>query len=115
MKPSKTEAIDRSPLSWMPKSVWGPIKWAELHARAMANLPMEGEDKWFEQFIAGLPCPKCRAHFEKFVAAHPPVFHSRIQFLLWTISAHNHVNTCTGKRTLGLDEAIRIHMHDPDP
>jgi hypothetical protein len=28
------KAIDESSLAWMPKSVWGPIKWKELHVRA---------------------------------------------------------------------------------
>jgi Asfivirus FAD-linked sulfhydryl oxidase len=107
-------AIDKSALAWAPKNVWGPIKWRELHARAMANLPMEGEEKWFESFIQGLPCPKCRHHFEDFVRVHPPVFHSRMEFFIWTVEAHNAVNAATGKRSIGLGEAIEIHRFTPD-
>src|SRR4029453_18823841 len=104
--PKNTEAIDKSSLAWMPKSVWGPIKWRELHTRAMVDLPMTDKAKWFQSFIAGLHCPKFLHHFECFVAVNPPVFTSRMEFLLWTISAHNAVNQATGKRSLGISEAI---------
>ena len=103
------DAIDHRSLEWMPKSVWGPIKWKELHCRALLALPMQGEDRWFSAFVEGLPCPKCREHFEAFVHHHPPNFVSRALFFEWTVNAHNYVNVANGKRELSLDEALEAH------
>ena len=58
------KAIDHRSLEWMPKDVWGPIKWRELHARALSNLPMAGEEEWFVAYVEGLPCARCRRHFD---------------------------------------------------
>jgi Erv1 / Alr family len=103
------EAIDKSALAWMPKSVWGAIKWRELHARGLIDLPMDGEKKWFEDFVAGLPCPKCRHHFEEYVRLVPPDFSSRVAFFAWGIDAHNFVNAATKKRLMSMEEAYRLH------
>lgn len=108
MKTTK-DAIDKSPLAWMPKSAWGKIKWSELHSRAFLDLPMDGEEIWFRNFIEGLPCPKCRKHFEEFVKIHPPDFSSRTAFFVWTVAAHNAVNEATKKRLVTLDEAYKMH------
>jgi hypothetical protein len=103
------QAIDHKSLEWMPKSVWGPIKWKELHCRALAPLPMDGEEKWFEAYMQGLPCAKCRTHFEEFIKQNPPDFHSRERFFKWTVRAHNHVNRAHNKPTLKTEEALRLH------
>src|SRR4030095_16034680 len=52
--------------------VWGPIKWKELHTRGLIDLSMDEEQKWFETYVEGLPCPKCRSQFQAFLADHPP-------------------------------------------
>lgn len=103
------KAINQSSLEWMPKSVWGPIKWKELHTRALTPLPLDQEPEWFRSFVAGLPCPKCRNHFEEFVARNPPDFSSRRSFFAWTVCAHNHVNQATGKSIMGHYEAWMEH------
>jgi hypothetical protein len=108
------DAIDRSTLAWMPKSVWGPIKWKELHARALADLPMEGEEEWFKDFVDGLPCPKCRHHFEEFVRIVPPNFSSRVAFFVWSVTAHNFVNEATKKRPMTIDQAYWAHAYLKD-
>jgi hypothetical protein len=110
-----TDAIDKSSLAWMPKSIWGPIKWKELHTRALANLPMDGEEKWFKEFIEGLPCPMCRGHFDEYVKDHPPIFTSRTAFFKWSVDAHNSVNHRNDKRIMPLGEALDIHQYTPDP
>ena len=104
-------AIDYRSLEWMPKSVWGPIKWRELHCRALVDLPMDDEQEWFRNFREGLPCAKCRVHFEDYIAHHPPDFSSREKFFQWTVDAHNHVNQHTGKKIVSLDEAHKIHEY----
>lgn len=93
----------------MPKSVWGPIKWKELHTRALMNKDMEGEAEWFKAFVVSVPCPKCQKHFEEFVKAIPPDFSSRVAFFAWTVAAHNYVNGATNKRSITLDEAYQTH------
>jgi hypothetical protein len=103
------QSINRASLDWMPKSVWGPIKWKELHYRGLVELPMEEEDEWFFAFREGLPCPKCRQHFDDFVKRNPPDFRSRKRFFAWTVTAHNHVNRALGKSTLTLRQARALH------
>lgn len=98
--------IPEHPLQWMPKSVWGPIKWKELHARALAHLPMDGEREWFDAFVESIPCPKCQAHFEIFLKDNPPVLDSRPAFFRWTVAAHNWVRRSQHKPELTLAEAL---------
>ena len=109
------EAINEEGLEWMPKSVWGPIKWKELHTRALLDRPMHGEDRWFAAYIDGLPCPKCRAHFEEFLGQSPPDFRSRSDFFAWTVAAHNFVNNALSRRALTVEEAFQEHQFKPDP
>lgn len=103
------QSIDKSALNWMPKQIWGPIKWKELHVRALADLPMTGEAEWFAAFKAGLPCPKCREHFEQYCLDYPPDFRSRAGFFIWTVNAHNHVNCATGKAEWSVTNAYAFH------
>lgn len=107
-------AIETHSLDWMPKAVWGPIKWRELHCRALTNLPMEKEKQWFEQFLKGLPCPKCRNHFGKFLEDKPPQFGRREDFFAWTIDAHNYVNQELGKPLVSLEDAKDIYRCEED-
>jgi len=103
------ETINYRSLEWMPKSVWGPIKWKELHWRALITLPIEEEKAWFDAFMESLPCAKCRLHFAEFVGSQPPDFRSRERFFDWTVRAHNHVNQATGKAVLTMEEARLEH------
>jgi hypothetical protein len=107
--PVPTAAIAESSLEWMPKSVWGPIKWKELHTRALAPLPLDQEEAWFAHYLEGLPCPKCREHFQQFMAWRPPPLDSRAAFFAWTVQAHNYVNRATGKPEFTVAEARRLH------
>lgn len=110
----RDESIDKASLEWMPKNVWGPIKWRELHARGLCKLSMRGENKWFKDFIRGLPCPDCRHHFEAFVRRHPPVFTSRRAFFSWTVKAHNCVNRATGKPVISVAKARALHFFEEE-
>ena len=103
-------AIPEHPLAWMPKSVWAPMKWKELHCRALAYLPMDGEKKWFDSFVKSLPCPDCQSHFELIVKQNPPDFTSRPAFFEWTVLIHNKVNQALGKNTLDIEQALVQHF-----
>jgi hypothetical protein len=107
------ESINSSSLEWMPKEVWGPIKWRELHYRGLIKLPMDDEWDWFNSFRKGLPCPKCRKHFEMFVQKNPPDLSSRPKFFAWTVAAHNHVNEALHKKTVSVEKARRLHHLPP--
>jgi hypothetical protein len=109
------KSINAHSLDWMPRSVWGPIKWKELHVRALSPFPMSEEAQWFDAFLAGLPCPKCREHFKGFLEQTPPDFTSREAFFNWTVQAHNFVNEATGKPLLDVDEARSLHVCEFDP
>ena len=106
---NKPEAITESSLEWMPKSVWGPIKWKELHSRGLCSLSMEHESDWFDAFLRGLPCPDCRRHFEEFLGRSPPVFSDRQAFFEWTVAAHNFVNRRVGKPEITIEAARFLH------
>jgi hypothetical protein len=110
----QSQAINHQCLDWMPKAVWGPIKWKELHTRALVELPMQGEEEWFAAFVDGLPCPECRAHFEEFLRRTPPDFRSRRNFFRWTVLAHNAVNQALSKPSWTVGAARREHYCPPD-
>lgn len=93
----------------MPKSVWGPIKWTELHCRGLLHLGMEGEQKWFESFVKSIPCPKCQHHFESYIQQHPPVFETRRAFFMWTVDAHNFVNRALEKPQINFMDAVGLY------
>lgn len=103
------KSIPEHPLQWMPKALWGEIKWRELHARALAYLPMDNEKEWFDSFVQSIPCPKCQAHFELFLKDNPPDFSSRPAFFRWTVSAHSYVNSSLGKTEYTIEQALVAH------
>jgi hypothetical protein len=107
-------SINRASLDWMPKNVWGPIKWKELHYRGLIDLPMDDEKEWFDNFCEALPCPHCREHFAAFVKKKAPDLTSRENFFAWTVAAHNAVNQATGKAQLSVDEARQLHWVEPE-
>lgn len=104
-----SKAIPQHPLEWMPKAIWGPLKWRELHCRALVYLSMDHESEWIKSFIESIPCPKCRHHFDSFILVSPPVLTSRPAFFRWTIEAHNFVNRALEKKELDLDQALVLY------
>lgn len=101
-----SKAIPEHPLAWMPKSVWGPLKWKELHTRALAYLPMEGEKEWFDSFVKSIPCQHCQKHFQLFVEKNPPDFTDRVAYFKWTVAAHNYVNRSNNKEEWSIVKAV---------
>jgi len=88
-------------------AIWGPGKWAELHARPDA-LPADffqqakldrqrAETAWLEKYRASLPCDQCRADFDGLLAELPPVYDDREAYFTWTVGLHNVVNRRLGK------------------
>jgi hypothetical protein len=101
-----SDPINTASLEWMPKQVWGPIKWKELHTRALIPLSPDELKDWFGGFMASLPCEECRTHFNQWVLDNPPDF---TKFFAWTVAAHNEVNEKTGKPSVSEEEARIIH------
>lgn len=97
-----------------PRRSGGPIKWKELHCRALAEFSAEKEDQWFWKFLEGLPCLRCRNHFETFLRDRPPTFGNHEQFFAWTVDAHNYVNRELGKKEVSLKEAYDFHRCEKD-
>jgi Erv1 / Alr family len=75
---------------------------------------MDQEAEWFAAFLKGLPCPKCRHHFEAFLNKNPTDFTSRPAFFAWTVRAHNFVNQSNGRPELLVDEALRLHQFEEE-
>jgi hypothetical protein len=102
--------IPEASLAWLPKSIWGPMKWQELHCRGlMHEKDMTGESEWFKLFVESIPCPKCQLHFESYIQQFPPVFTTRQLFFKWTVDAHNFVNRALKKSELSLFDAVVLH------
>lgn len=112
----KNKAISESSLAWLPKSIWGPLLWRQLHCRALSYLPMKGEQEWFNAFIQSIPCPHCQKHFQLFVEQNPPDFKDRPSFFRWTVLAHNYVNKAKDKKEVDLATALGYYvaMFDED-
>lgn len=106
----QTKSFSASSISWMKKAVWGPLKWKELHFRAISRLPIDDEKEWFDSFVEGVPCPECKEHFNKFIEDHPPNFTSRESMFEWTVEAHNYVNYMTGKQWMSSIEAAKLYV-----
>jgi hypothetical protein len=115
------------PLAWAPKSVWGPMKWRELHCRALAYINLtnsyddpdsemvitEAEVTWINVFIESIPCPKCRHHFDSYMQQNPllkgePI--TRPEYFRWTVDAHNFVNRALQKPEIDYRGALLLHM-----
>lgn len=113
-----SKPIPKRSLDWMPKTVWGPMKWRELHCRALSYLPMKGEAEWLDKFVESIPCPKCQKHFEIFVKDNPPFFPDgvtsyrtldRPAFFRWTVDAHNFVNRALSRPEISYLDALTLY------
>jgi hypothetical protein len=116
------------PLAWAAKTVWGPMKWRELHCRALAyiNLTNLYDDRdsemvitgdeviWIHAFMESIPCPNCRHHFDSYMKQNPLLKEgenlTRPEYFRWTVDAHNFVNRALQKPELTYREALLLHM-----
>ena len=63
-------------------------------------------ERFYRSLAYVLPCPICSVHYMDFMKNNPPVFHSRMEALRWTIKAHNHTNIVTGAKVLTEAEGL---------
>lgn len=116
----KTQPIPEGSLAWMPKTAWGPMKWKELHLRALAYINLTRKDdglvvtsaetKWFNAFVESIPCPLCQHHFQSYLQQNPlPEEMTRPQYFRWTVDAHNYVNRSLRKPELTIPEALALY------
>ncbi len=75
-------------------AIIGPKLWAKMYARALTPAAdrVHTDSVFLANIRAGLPCGPCRAHFNAYVAAHPPE-----PFTFgWVAAFHNAVNAIRG-------------------
>lgn len=87
------------------KKVWGPLKWAELHRRALA-VGNVNDSEWLHGFVQSLPCGECKLHFAQNIQQNPPVFR---HYFDWTVGIHNIVNVMLGKPVMTVDVALKLY------
>ena len=94
------------------RDCWGRAGWTFLHAITMsyAEAPTVCEQEAMRQFFGSvapiLPCPRCREHFSRALAADPPQVGSRRALVAWLVGIHNAVNRRLKKRELTVDEGL---------
>ena len=67
----------------------------------MPTQPDDAFSRRLENFIMDLsilfPCEECASHFREYLAKHPPITSSRIEFETWLCAFHNAVNKFLNK------------------
>ena len=96
----------------MGTKLWGPDTWYVIHiiADSSPDSFTREQTSQYERFYRSLayvlPCPICSVHYMDFMKNNPPVFHSRMEALRWTVKAHNHTNLITGAKVLTESEGL---------
>jgi len=96
----------------MGTKLWGPDTWYVIHiiADSSPDSFTREQTSQYERFYRSLayvlPCPICSVHYMDFMKNNPPVFHSRMEALRWTVHAHNHANKVTGAKILSDQEGL---------
>ena len=96
----------------MGTKLWGPDTWYVIHiiADSSPDIFTREQTAQYERFYRSLsyvlPCPICSVHYMDFMKNNPPVFHSRMEALRWTVRAHNHTNGITGAKILTEAEGL---------
>jgi hypothetical protein len=96
------QAIVHAP-TWL-RGVPGPMLWAALHRRALAQGKREADAAWLAGFRQILPCGECRQHWDGMLTATPPVWG---EYFAWTVARHNEVNRRLRKAEMGLEQALQ--------
>jgi hypothetical protein len=97
----------------MGTKIWGPDTWYVIHiiADSAPDTFTPHQTSQYERFYRSLayvlPCPICSVHFMDFMSKDPPVFHTRMEALRWTIRAHNHTNKITNAPILTEEEGLK--------
>jgi hypothetical protein len=96
----------------MGTKLWGPDTWYVIHiiADSSPDTFTREQTAQYERFYRSLayvlPCPICSVHYMDFMKNDPPIFHSRMEALRWTVRAHNSANVVTGARVFTDDEGL---------
>jgi hypothetical protein len=95
-------------------NIWGRPAWFIFHLITYTypeNPTLQDRENYqmfFQSFGRVLPCPVCRANFERHYRAMPltqEILDNRNSLVRWGIDMHNMVNQELGKRMLGHQEA----------
>ncbi len=92
--------------------------WRELHEFAFVATDEQwaGREQWFEDWLSRVPqfgC-NCQLHFRDLIRVRPPDFSARLAFFLWTVDAHNLVNSMLGKTQMPAEDALRLYERNTD-
>lgn len=97
----------------MNQNVWGKCAWVLIHSIAV-NYPenpspseKESTINFFMSLGDVLPCQYCRQHYKENLKYLPIKADSKMELVWWTIDLHNKVNSITGKKILGREEALQ--------
>lgn len=91
-----------TPAAMPDPKVWGPKRWAELHAFALTATPGELAE-YLKYFRVRVPCGTCRGHLTAFLRANPPG--QAPDPFAWSVDLHNTVNAKIGKPTITVEQA----------
>jgi hypothetical protein len=102
----------------VPKSEWGPPKWAWLHRTTISYpaAPTPGVARATHRriwaFVSRLPCAVCRDHAIRYLQRHPPDLASTDALQTWAWRFHNAVNARLGKQLVSFDEYRVLYADD---
>lgn len=81
----------------------GPLRWAELHHRALHNPAGVDDSVWLAAFSRTLPCGDCSLHWLQMMGRTPPDW---ANYFAWTVARHNEVNARLKKPLPTIEEAL---------
>ena len=90
----------------------GPGTWRSIHSMALScetNEDVRIFDKFIRSIARKLRCEKCAIHFLQYIDSHPIIGLSPGEIFIWTITAHNSVNSRLGKPTYNIEDARRLY------
>ena len=91
-------------------ALWGPLGWMTLHSVSI-NYPDSPSDaerqicsRFLDLFTETITCHICKSHFQRMLQTyrvlHPDYLHSKQNFFLFAVRAHNTVNRRLDKPTV---------------
>lgn len=98
--------------------------WFNLHYFAhnyYPDVPSDTDTQQVRQLIQkmasnGIPCPRCKAHFNAYIKQHPiePFLNSNTQLSTYLLQLHNDVNKRNHKRIFTIEEANAKYQKSND-
>lgn len=100
-------------------SVWGPMKWHQLHVMTLSypDRPTHVDEYEFQKdmghFMKSLPCIVCQQHIMEYVQKYPIPMDSSLSMQTWAWKFHNFVNNRTWREGRNEGKPKYIKMRTP--